>query len=138
MVGTLAMSELAIVSARPARLKLMVDKGSKGTATAITLVRDPGRLLSSVQIGITLVGGLAGAFSGATLGGRLSTSLVEAGLAAKFAQPLGVGCVVVAITYLSLIVDEFVPKQIALHAPEKVAARMAPMMGLIAGVMRAA
>jgi putative hemolysin len=132
--GVLAMSELAIVSARPARLKLMVEKGSRGTAMAITLAKDPGRFLSSVQIGITLVGVLAGAFSGATLGARLSASLIEAGLAAKFAQTLGVGSVVVAITYLSLIVGELVPKQIALRAPEKVAARMAPMMGLIARV----
>ncbi|MFT7449071.1 MAG: putative hemolysin [Glaciecola sp.] len=132
--GVLAMSELAIVSARPARLKLMADKGSRGAAMAITLAKDPGRFLSSVQIGITLVGVLAGAFSGATLGARLSTSLIEAGLAAKFAQPLGVGSVVVAITYLSLIVGELVPKQIALRAPEKVAARMAPMMGLVARV----
>jgi putative hemolysin len=132
--GALAMSELAIVSARPARLKLMAAKGSRGAAMAITLAKDPGRFLSSVQIGITLVGVLAGAFSGATLGARLSTSLIEAGLAANFAQPLGVGTVVVAITYLSLIVGELVPKQIALRAPEKVAARMAPMMGLIARV----
>ncbi|MDZ4134816.1 MAG: CNNM domain-containing protein, partial [Paracoccaceae bacterium] len=132
--GALAMSELAIVSARPARLKLMVDKGSTGAAMAITLAKDPGRFLSSVQIGITLVGVLAGAFSGATLGARLSASLIEAGLAANFAQPLGVGSVVVAITYLSLIVGELVPKQIALRAPEKVAARVAPMMGLIARV----
>ena len=123
--GALAMSELAIVSARPARLKLMVDKGSTGAAMAITLAKDPGRFLSSVQIGITLVGVLAGAFSGATLGARLSASLIEAGLAANFAQPLGVGSVVVAITYLSLIVGELVPKQIALRAPEKVAARVA-------------
>lgn len=132
--GVLAMSELAIVSARPARLKMMVDKGSKGAAMAITLAKDPGRFLSSVQIGITLVGVLAGAFSGATLGTRLSAALIEAGLAANLAQPLGVGSVVVAITYLSLIVGELVPKQIALRAPEKVAARMAPLMGLIARV----
>jgi putative hemolysin len=132
--GVLAMSELAIVSARTARLKLMADKGSKGAAMAITLATDPGRFLSSVQIGITLVGVLAGAFSGATLGARLSTSFMEAGLAPHLAQPLGVGSVVVAITYLSLIVGELVPKQIALRAPEKVAALVAPMMWLIARV----
>ncbi len=130
--GALAMSELAIVSARTARLKLMADKGSKGAAIAISLAQDPGRFLSSVQVGITLIGVLAGAFSGATLGSRLSAGLIEVGLAANLAQPLGVASVVVAITYLSLIVGELVPKQIALRAPEKVAARMAPMMGLIA------
>lgn len=132
--GLLAMSELAIVSARPARLKILADKGSKGAATAIRLAEDPGRFLSSVQIGITLVGILAGAFSGATLGSRLAAALIDAGFAPAFAQPVGVGSVVVAITYLSLIVGELVPKQIALRAPEQVATRVAPMMRIIARV----
>ncbi len=132
--GLLAMSELAIVSARPARLKILADKGSKGAATAIRLAEDPGRFLSSVQIGITLVGILAGAFSGATLGARLAAALIDAGFSPAFAQPVGVGSVVVAITYLSLIVGELVPKQIALRAPEQVAARVAPMMRIIARV----
>lgn len=132
--GLLAMSELAIVSARPARLKILADKGSKGAATAIRLAEDPGRFLSSVQIGITLVGILAGAFSGATLGARLAAVLIDAGVSPAFAQPVGVGSVVVAITYLSLIVGELVPKQIALRAPEHVAARVAPMMRVIARV----
>ncbi|UTH43880.1 hemolysin family protein [Loktanella salsilacus] len=132
--GLLAMSELAIVSARPARLKILADKGNKGAATAIRLAEDPGRFLSSVQIGITLVGILAGAFSGATLGARLAAALIEAGMPAAFAQPVGLGSVVVAITYLSLIVGELVPKQIALRAPEQVAVRMAPMMLIIARV----
>ena len=132
--GLLAMSELAIVSARPARLKMLADKGSKGAATAILLAEDPGRFLSSVQIGITLVGILAGAFSGATLGARLAATLLEVGVPVGLAQPIGVGSVVVAITYLSLIVGELVPKQIALRAPEQVAARVAPMMRIIARV----
>ncbi|KQI70475.1 DNA-binding protein [Loktanella sp. 5RATIMAR09] len=132
--GLLAMSELAIVSARPARLKLLADKGSKGAATAIRLAADPGKFLSSVQIGITLVGVLAGAFSGATLGARLSATLVEAGMPTDWAQPIGVGTVVIVITYLSLIIGELVPKQIALRAPEQVAARMAPMMHAVARV----
>jgi putative hemolysin len=132
--GLLAMSELAIVSARTARLQILADKGSKGAATAIRLAEDPGRFLSSVQIGITLVGILAGAFSGATLGARLAAALVDAGVPSTVAQPVGVGSVVVAITYLSLIVGELVPKQIALRAPEQVAARVAPMMRVIARV----
>lgn len=132
--GLLAMSELAIVSARPARLKMLADKGSKGAATAILLAEDPGRFLSSVQIGITLVGILAGAFSGATLGARLAGSLIDVGIAPAIAQPLGVGSVVVVITYLSLIVGELVPKQIALRAPEQVASRVAPMMRIIARI----
>ena len=132
--GLLAMSELAIVSARTARLQLMVDRGSKGAAVAIRLAADPGRFLSSVQIGITLVGVLSGAFSGATLGARLSEFLLAQGVSSGVAMPLGVGSVVVAITYLSLIVGELVPKQIALRAPEAVAARVAPMMQVVATV----
>ncbi len=130
--GVLAMSELAVVSSRTARLKVLADQGSRGAATAIRLAADPGKFLSSVQIGITLVGVLSGAFSGATLGVRLSGALIDAGLAPALAQTLGVGGVVVAITYLSLIFGELVPKQIALRAPEAVAVRIAPLLNLIA------
>src|SRR5690554_2745233 len=130
--GVLAMSELAIVSARAARLKVLADKGSRGAAMAMRLAANPGRFLSSVQIGITLVGVLAGAFSGATLGVRLAGALAEVGLAPAMAQTLGVGGVVVAITYLSLIFGELVPKQIALRAPEAVAVHIAPLLNMIA------
>ncbi|MGJ3232672.1 MAG: hemolysin family protein [Oceanicaulis sp.] len=124
--GVLAMSELAVVSARPARLKLRAERGESGAARALQLAGEPGRFLSSVQIGITLVGVLAGAFSGATLGARLSGVLNEAGLGDAVADAIGVGAVVVAITYLSLIVGELVPKQLALRNPEAWAARLAP------------
>lgn len=130
--GVLAMSELAIVSSRPARLKVLADGGSRGAATAIRLASDPGRFLSSVQIGITLVGVLSGAFSGATLGVRMAATLMDAGLSTALAQTLGVGGVVVAITYVSLIFGELVPKQIALRAPEAVAVRIAPLLNIIA------
>lgn len=132
--GVLAMSELAIVSSRTARLKVLADNGSRGAAIAMRLAADPGRFLSSVQIGITLVGVLSGAFSGATLGVRLSGALTDAGLSPTLAQTLGVGGVVVAITYLSLIFGELVPKQIALRAPEAAAVRIAPLLNLIAVV----
>lgn len=132
--GLLAMSELAIVSARPARLKVMAERGNRGAATALLLAEDPGRFLSSVQIGITLVGVLSGAFSGATLGARLAAALPGWGVPASMAQPLGMGGVVVAITYLSLIMGELVPKQIALRAPEQMAARVAPLMRTISRV----
>lgn len=132
--GLLAMSELAIVSARSARLRVLADQGSQGAALALELAADPGRFLSSVQIGITLVGVLSGAFSGATLGLRLSTALAEAGLSPALSNALGVGGVVVAITYLSLILGELVPKQIALRAPESVAVRVAPLMRMIARI----
>lgn len=129
--GVLAMSELAIVSSRPARLKAMAERGSRGAALAMRLAEEPGRFLSSVQIGITLVGVLAGAFSGATLGQRLAVALEQAGLSGAVAQPVGVGVVVVAITYLSLVFGELVPKQIALRAPEASAARIAPLLQVI-------
>ncbi len=130
--GVLAMSELAIVSSRDARLKVLADSGSSGAAIAMRLAADPGRFLSSVQIGITLVGVLSGAFSGATLGVRLAGVMTAAGMSPALAQTLGVGGVVVAITYLSLIFGELVPKQIALRAPEAVATRIAPLLNFIA------
>lgn len=130
--GVLAMSEMAIVSSRAARLKVLADDGSRGAAIAIKLAADPGKFLSSVQIGITLVGVLSGAFSGATLGVRLSGALMAAGMSPALAQTLGVGGVVVAITYLSLIFGELVPKQIALRAPEAAATRIAPLLYVIA------
>ncbi len=132
--GVLAMSELAVVSSRPARLKVLSDQGSKGAATAIRLAENPGRFLSTVQIGITLVGVLSGAFSGATLGARLSEWLGTHGFSDNVADALGVGTVVVLITYLSLIVGELVPKQIALRDAERVASRVAPTMAILAKV----
>ncbi|ADZ70412.1 hemolysin family protein [Polymorphum gilvum] len=132
--GLLAMSELAVVSARPARLKAAADRGSRGTEVAVRLAGEPGRFLSTVQIGITLVGVLSGAFSGATLGIRLSHVLQAQGLGQTLADGLGVGLVVVVITYLSLIVGELVPKQIALRNAEAMAARVAPAMLFISRV----
>ncbi|NNU81766.1 HlyC/CorC family transporter [Halovulum dunhuangense] len=130
--GVLAMSELAIVSSRPARLQVLADNGSRSAGIALRLAADPGRFLSSVQIGITLVGVLSGAFSGATLGVRLAGALAGAGMSPGLAQTLGVGGVVVAITYLALVFGELVPKQIALRAPEAAAVRIAPLLNLIA------
>ncbi|MBB3608113.1 hemolysin family protein [Rhizobium sp. BK602] len=129
--GVLAMSELAVVSSRPARLKVLADQGSNGARLAINLAENPGRFLSTVQIGITLVGVLSGAFSGATLGARFTGWLITQGLSQGLADALGVGTVVVAITYLSLIVGELVPKQIALRAPETVASKVAPAMTVL-------
>lgn len=126
--GLLAMSELAVVSSRPSRLKAMADRGVAGAATAAKLAANPGRFLSTVQIGITLVGVLSGAFSGATLGLRLTEWLAGAGVPAGLAGTLGVGSVVALITYGSLIIGELVPKQIALRNPESVASKVAPAM----------
>jgi putative hemolysin len=125
--GVLAMSELAIVSARPGRLKALEGK-SRGARMALRLAEHPGRFLSTVQIGITAVGVLSGALSGATLGLRLQQWLQAQGVDPDWAATLGVGGVVVAITYVSLIVGELVPKQMALRNAEGVAIRMAPAM----------
>jgi putative hemolysin len=132
--GALAMSELAVVSSRPARLRTMAEARRRGARTALRLSEDPGRFLSTVQIGITLVGVLSGAFSGATLGPRLSAGLLQLGVPADWANTLGVGSVVVTLTYLSLIVGELVPKQIALRDPEGTAARVAPAMAVLSKV----
>ena len=126
--GLLAMSELAVVSSRPARLRLRAERGDRGAGIALELAEDPGRFLSTVQIGITLVGVLAGAFSGSTIGVRLAAVLPDFGVPERIADEVGVGLVVVVITYLSVIIGELVPKQIALSAPERVASRVAPAM----------
>ncbi len=131
--GVLAMSELAIVSARPGRLK-SVASAHRGANVALKLAEDPGRFLSTVQIGITLVGVLSGAFSGATLGARLAGWLAASGMDADLANTRGVGGVVIVLTYLSLIVGELVPKQIALKNAEGIAITMAPAMALLARV----
>jgi putative hemolysin len=132
--GLLALSELAIVSARPARLKAMAEKGTRGARRALALAAEPGRFLSTVQIGITLVGVLAGALSGATLAARLSPPLIEAGVPERLAEPLAFGIVVTAVTYVSLVLGELVPKQLALRNAERLACRVAPAMMLLAKV----
>lgn len=131
--GLLALSELAIVSARPARLKPLEGK-HRGATQALRLAENPGRFLSTVQIGITLVGVLSGAVSGATLGARLAAYLLALGIDPDWARNLGMGGVVVVITYFSLIIGELVPKQLALRNPEGVAIRMAPAMAILSRV----
>jgi putative hemolysin len=134
--GFLAMSELAVVSARRARLQAMAARGVRGAATALRLAASPGRFLSTVQIGITLVGVLAGAYSGATIAERLA-GYIEAsyGISTGIAQAGSLVVVVTAVTYLSLIVGELVPKQIALRNPEAVAAFVARPMEILGAVV---
>ena len=132
--GLLSMSELAIVSSRPARLAALAERSVKGSRRALALASDPGKFLSTVQIGITLIGVLSGAFSGATLGLRLTNLLTAAGWSQGMADAIGVGAVVTVITYASLIIGELVPKQIALRDPESVAVRVAPYMMMLAKI----
>ena len=119
--GVLSMSELAIVSSREARLKAMAKSGNKGAKCAIDLASDPGRFLSTVQSGITLISIINGAFSGASLGEPAAERLQLAGISESTAHTLGYGLVVVLITYVSLVIGEIVPKQVALRSPEPIA-----------------
>jgi putative hemolysin len=129
--GVFAMSELAIVSSREARLKALAKAGSKGAKAALGLAAEPGRFLSTVQIGITLIGILAGAYSGARLGEPVAQRLAQLGIEPAMASSLGFGLVIVFTTYISLIVGELVPKQFALRNPEPIAAFLAwPMIWL--------
>ena len=126
--GVLAMSELAIVSSREARLKAMAKSGSGGAQCALDLAADPGRFLSTVQSGITLIAIFAGAFSGASLGGPVAERLELFGLSAKTAHTVGFGLVIFLTTYFSLVIGEIVPKQIALRSPEPIAVLMSRPM----------
>ena len=132
--GVFALSELAIVSARKPRLKVMAEAGRSGARAALALAEDPGRFLSTVQIGITLVGILAGAYSGAALGARLTATLADQGVSPRLAEPLGYGLVIGAITYLSVIIGELVPKHLALRNAEGIACAVAPSMALLSRV----
>ncbi|MFL6723570.1 MAG: hemolysin family protein [Sphingomicrobium sp.] len=127
--GLLSMSELAIVSSREARLKAMAKSGSRGAKCALDLAAEPGRFLSSVQIGITLIGILAGAYSGASLGEPVAQRLARLGLEAEAARTVGFGIVIVVTTFASLVIGELVPKQFALRNPEFIAALVSRPMG---------
>ncbi|MCH4152269.1 MAG: hemolysin family protein [Sphingobium sp.] len=129
--GLFAMSELAIVSARRPRLQAAEKAGKSGARVALTLAEDPGKFLSTVQIGITLIGIGAGAYSGASLGGPVSERLELLGLHHESAVSAGFALVIGLTTFASLIVGELVPKQFALRAPEPIAVVMArPMLWL--------
>ncbi|MFE0752766.1 hemolysin family protein [Inquilinus sp. NPDC058860] len=129
-----AMSELALVSARRVRLQGMAEQGHRGARAALALAEDPNRLLSTVQVGITLVGIFAGAFGGATLSVPVREWLATLPVVGPWADGLSFALVVVAITYFSLIVGELVPKRIALNHAEGIAARVARPMQMVAAV----
>ena len=130
--GIFAMSELALVSSRKARLAAMARARRPGARAALALSGDPGKFLSTVQIGITLIGILAGAYSGSSLGAPTAARLEVLGLPAATARSIGFALVIGLTTYASLIVGELVPKQIALRRPEAVACVVAMPMRWIA------
>ena len=128
--GVLAMSELAVVSSRRGRLRALA-KQRTGARRALALASDPGRFLSTVQIGITLIGIIAGAYSGASLGAPVGERLALLGLDPETARSAGFALVIILTTYASLIVGELVPKQFALRSPEAIAIVVAtPMLWL--------
>lgn len=127
--GLLAMSELAVVTARPGRLARLAEGGDRRAAAALELSSNPTQFLSTVQVGITLVGILAGAFGGATIAEELGGILAAVPAIGPYAEGIAFTLVVAIITYLSLIVGELVPKRVALADPERIAR-------LVAGPMR--
>jgi putative hemolysin len=132
--GFFAMAELAIVAARRVRLQQRADAGSHGARVALELSDDPTRLLSTVQMGITLIGILAGAFSGATIAAELATVLTAYGLSDDAAEPLALGIVVLVLTCASLVIGELVPKRFALLHADAIASRVAPAIKVIARI----
>lgn len=132
--GILALSEIAIVSARKTRLMKWAARGDRGAQAALDLQREPGTFLSTIQTGITLVGILAGAFGGATLADPLAELLSPLGLPAPTLHAAALGAVVVAITYVSILFGELLPKHLALSRPERLAAVAAPPLKVFAAL----
>jgi putative hemolysin len=132
--GAFAMSELAIVSSRRSRLMAMQKRGVRGADTALALAEDPKRFLPTVQVGITMVGIIAGAFGGARLSGTVAHALEMLPFPVPFVQEVAFALVVLVITYLSLILGELVPKQLALRDPEKIAILVARPLALLARI----
>lgn len=126
--GLFAMSEIAVVSARKTRLQQQAEEGDRRARVALELANAPNQFLATIQIGISLVGVLAGAFGGATVATKLSQALDNVPALAPYSDAIGVGVVVLAITYLSLVIGELVPKRLGLNNAERVAAAVAPTM----------
>lgn len=132
--GIFAMSEAALLSARRVRLQHRAERGDAKARSAIELLQDPNNFLSSVQIGVTLVGVLSGAFGGATIAEQIANSLQKYPSLSRYAESLGIAVVVLVITYLSLVIGELVPKRLALHSPERIAGSVAKPMILVSRI----
>jgi putative hemolysin len=123
--GVFSMSELAVVSAKRLRLEKLADDGRRGAGSALDLQHDPSRFLSTVQVGITLIGIFNGAFGEASLTARLTPALAHIGVPEGYARPIALAIVVAAITFVSIVLGELVPKRIAILYPETMAATIA-------------
>jgi putative hemolysin len=127
--GVFAMAEIALVSAKRGRLKTLADQGNEGARAALALTSEPERLLSTVQVGITVIGVLAGAFGGAALSEQLTVVVTRIpGLSVENAERISFIAVVIAISYLSLVIGELVPKVLAMRQPEVIACAMSRPM----------
>jgi putative hemolysin len=131
--GVFAMAEIAVVSAKKARLRRLADQGSGDARVALELAESPNRFLSTVQIGITLVGIFAGAFGGATLAENLAGVIAQVSSLARYADKIAFGIVVAVITYFSLVLGELVPKRLGLSNPERIAMLVARPMNWLSG-----
>ena len=135
--GLFAMTELAVVSSRKSKLQARAERGDRGARAALKLSEEPTQFLSAVQVGITLIGILAGAYGQATIAGELDRILeVSFPALARYTEVFATALVVVCITYVSLIVGELVPKRIALIFPEAVASKMAGPISKMAIVLK--
>src|SRR6185436_10282226 len=130
----LAMSELAVVSSRRSRLQELVKRRHGGARAAMRLLENPTVFLSTVQVGITLVGVLAAAYSGATLAEHLAVWLDRWPWIAPYGQPAAIAIVALCVTYVQVVIGELVPKRIALNDPERIASALAPLMRSVARV----
>lgn len=134
--GVFAMSEIALVSARRTRLQQRAEEGHTGAGKALELIEHPNNFLSTVQIGITLIGVFAGAYGGASIAARLAIELQRFPVLAPYSAQISLGLVVLAITYLSLVIGELVPKRLAMNNPERIAALVSRPMYAISVVAR--
>src|SRR5690242_14606692 len=134
--GFFAMAEMSIVSSRRIRLRQMAEDGRRGAQQALALADNPGSFLSAIQVGITLISILSGAFGGATLGARLGPVLTQVPGLAPYGDTIAVGLVVVGITAVSTIVGELVPKRMALACPELIAVRVARPLQIVSAIAR--
>jgi putative hemolysin len=132
--GLLAMAEMAVVSARRARLQQRAEDGDAGARRALEVAESPSRFLSTIQIGITLIGVLAGAFGGATIAQELADVLAGVSFLARYSEAVAVAIVVITITYLSLVLGELVPKQLALNNPERIASAVTPPIHVVSNL----
>lgn len=134
--GLFAMAEFAVVSSRKSKLQAEAEEGNRFARLALGLAEEPDDFLATIQVGITLIGIIAGVYGGATVGEELAALLASLGLSERVARPIGFGGVVILITYLSLVVGELVPKRLALNHPETLAKALAPALIVVARVVR--